>query len=134
MSQQDSDPAWERTIVMGALCFLAVGFCYLFIVPNRSGSHTSPANVCINNLCQIEAAKNEWALVNEKTNGTVVTADDITPYIVLNRYSKIPPCPSGGTYTIGGIGELPTCSIGTNSSQPHVLTWERLEGRPKGGH
>jgi hypothetical protein len=121
MSQQDSDPIWERIIVTGVLCLSAVGFFYLFIVPNRPRSHTSNAWACINNMRQIEAAKNEWALEQGKTNGTAVTTDDITPYIQLNRYSKIPPCPSGGTYTIGKIGELPTCSIGTNDRQPHVL-------------
>jgi hypothetical protein len=76
---------------------------------------------CINNLRQINAAKDEWALENGKTNGTVCTASDITPYMKLDAYRNFPKCPSGGTYTIGKISELPTCSLGTNVNPPHVL-------------
>jgi hypothetical protein len=76
---------------------------------------SSPAvnqrNACINNLRQIDAAKQEWALEKGKPNGTVVTEADIKPYIKLDPNGNIPKCPSGGKYTIGKVGELPTCSI-----------------------
>jgi outer membrane lipoprotein-sorting protein len=65
-------------------------------------------NACINNLRQIDAAKNEFALEKGKTNGAAVTEADITPYL---PGGKLPTCPSGGTYTIGKVGENPTCSI-----------------------
>ena len=65
-------------------------------------------NACINNLRQIDAAKNEFALEKGKANGTVVTEDDIKPYIMGGTF---PTCPSGGKYTIGKVGETPTCSI-----------------------
>jgi hypothetical protein len=98
------------------------GFFYLIIIPifARAGC-TSPANACINNMRQIEAAKNEWALENGISNDVTVTENDITPYIQLNSNSSIPPCPSGGTYTIGKVRDLPTCSLGTNVNPPHVL-------------
>ncbi|HEX3890462.1 MAG TPA: hypothetical protein VHX90_06380, partial [Verrucomicrobiae bacterium] len=74
----------------------------------------SQRNACINNLRQIDAAKNQWALENGKTNGTAVTEDDIKPYIKLGANESsangFPTCPSGGTYTIGKVGEKPTCS------------------------
>lgn len=133
MSQPDSRPVLERTFVVVVVCFLTIGFFYAMI-PNMVRSRTSPANACINNMRQIQAAKNEWALENRISNNVVVTENDITPYIQLNSNSSIPPCPSGGTYTIGRVDELPTCSIGTNSSQPHILTLEQFEGRPNGGH
>jgi chromosome segregation ATPase len=66
---------------------------------------------CINNLRQIDAAKNQWALENNKAEGAVPTAQDIAPYIKLDADGNIPGCPSGGTYTIGAVGILPTCSI-----------------------
>ena len=73
---------------------------------------SSPAvnqrNACISNLRQIDGAKNEWALENGKANGTPVTAADIAPYI---QGGVLPKCPAGGTYTIGKVGEKPTCSI-----------------------
>lgn len=79
--------------------------------------YTTPAYSCINNLRQIEAAKNEWAIENRQTNNVSVTESDITPYI----NGRFPKCPSGGTYTIGKLDELPTCSLGTNVNPPHVL-------------
>jgi hypothetical protein len=72
---------------------------------------TSMQNACINNLRQIDAAKNEWALENNKTNGTPVTEADIKPYIKLDASGNLPKCPAGGTYTIGPIGQVPTCSV-----------------------
>jgi hypothetical protein len=71
---------------------------------------TSQENACINNLRQIDAAKNEWALEKSKKNGDVCTADDLKPYIRLVN-GELPKCPQGGTYTIGPVGEKPTCSI-----------------------
>jgi septal ring factor EnvC (AmiA/AmiB activator) len=68
-------------------------------------------NTCINNLRQIDAAKNQWALENGKTADAVPTAQDIAPYIKLDANGNIPGCPDGGTYTIGAIGVPPTCSI-----------------------
>jgi hypothetical protein len=68
-------------------------------------------NTCINNLRMIEAAKQQWALENNKTAGAIPTAQDIAPYIKLDANGNIPGCPSGGTYTIGAVGESPSCSI-----------------------
>jgi chromosome segregation ATPase len=65
-------------------------------------------NQCINNLRQIDSAKNEWALENGKTAGAIPTAQDLLPYIVGGAF---PVCPSGGTYTIGAVGDSPACSI-----------------------
>ena len=71
----------------------------------------SPAaqlNVCLNNLRQIEAAKEQWALENDKTADAIPTAQDLLPYL---SNMVFPVCPSGGTYTINAVGVPPTCSI-----------------------
>jgi hypothetical protein len=68
-------------------------------------------NTCVNNLRQINAAKQMWALENNKPAAAVPTAQDIAPYIKLDANGNIPGCPSGGTYTIGAVGEPPGCSI-----------------------
>lgn len=65
-------------------------------------------NQCINNLRQIDTAKNQWALENNKSADAVPTAQDLLPYFPNNIF---PVCPSGGTYTIGTVGEAPVCSI-----------------------
>jgi outer membrane lipoprotein-sorting protein/DNA-directed RNA polymerase subunit RPC12/RpoP len=68
----------------------------------------SQQNACINNLRQIDAAKNEFALEKGKKNGDDVAEADITTYL---KGGILPTCPSGGTYTIGKVGDKPTCSI-----------------------
>ena len=72
-------------------------------------------NQCINNLRQIDAAKNQWALENNKSADAVPTAQDLLPYFPNNIF---PVCPSGGTYTIGSVGVLPTCSIPGHALPP----------------
>lgn len=68
----------------------------------------SQRNACINNLRQIDGAKNEWALEKGKKKGDPVTEADLLPYL---QGGVFPKCPAGGTYTIGKVGEKPTCSI-----------------------
>ena len=67
---------------------------------------TAQQNTCINNLRQLDAAKQQWALENGKTTTDTPTKDDLLPYL-----KQWPTCPAGGTYTIGSVGENPTCSI-----------------------
>jgi len=68
---------------------------------------TSQQNACINNLRQIDSAKEQWAMANRKMDGEEADIDGISEYIKGNR---LPTCPGGGTYTVGAIGEMPTCS------------------------
>ena len=67
---------------------------------------TAQQNSCLNNLRQLDAAKQQWALEKGKTAEAEPTKADVLPY--LQRW---PVCPQGGTYTIGPGGESPTCSI-----------------------
>jgi hypothetical protein len=83
---------------------------------------TAQANSCINNLRQIDAAANQFALENGKTNGAAIHfPDDLTPYIRLNSQGKIPSCPAGGVYSINSVGEIPACSLGTTVTPAHVM-------------
>ncbi len=65
-------------------------------------------NTCINHLRQIDAAKQQWALEKNKTADAIPTAQDLLPYL---KDGVFPVCPSGGTYTIGAVGEVPACSV-----------------------
>jgi hypothetical protein len=107
------------------------GLFALMAIPNFvSEPITSPANACINDLQQLDAAKNEWALEHNAKSNDVVTINDIrpyierernNPYIKLDAKGNLPKCPSGGVYTIGKVGESPTCSLGTNVTPAHVM-------------
>jgi len=88
-----------------------VGAMSAIAIPNFVKARTtSQKNACINNLRQLDAAENQWALEKGKKTGDPCTADDLKPYLRLVN-GDLPKCPQGGTYTIKPIGELPTCSI-----------------------
>ncbi|HZV35035.1 MAG TPA: prepilin-type cleavage/methylation domain-containing protein [Verrucomicrobiae bacterium] len=73
-------------------------------------------NACVNNLRQIDGAKQTWALENNKSSNDVVTWQQIQPYLGRGPEGSIPVCPQGGRYILGRIGELPKCSIGADHS------------------
>jgi len=62
---------------------------------------------CFQNLRKIDDAKSNWAMINRKSEGDVPTEEDIAPDFIKG---VIPDCPSGGTYTINGVGEKSECS------------------------
>ena len=65
-------------------------------------------NVCINNLRQIDSAKQQWALENKKSVAAIPTAQEILPYL---KDQIFPVCPSGRAYAINAVALVPTCSI-----------------------
>jgi hypothetical protein len=110
-------------IIKAGLVGIVLGFIVLVVTPNFIREPcTSPANACINNLRQIDGAKQQWALENGQTNGhVIVTENDIRPYLGRGSVGSIPRCPSGGKYTIGKLKDAPTCSIGASVNPPHIL-------------
>jgi hypothetical protein len=68
---------------------------------------------CIANIRAIEGAKATWALENKKENSDVPKDSELfgeTAYI-----REKPECPRGGIYTVGPVGERPTCSLGVTN-------------------
>jgi hypothetical protein len=96
--------------------YLGIAWAIIFIpmmmaiaIPNFvKARETAQMNACINNLRQIGAAKNEWALENGKKPGDVPTEQDLKPYF---KNGTFPTCLAGGIYTIGAISNAPTCSV-----------------------
>lgn len=66
---------------------------------------------CINNLRLIDSAKQQWALENKKQTTDTPTMEDLKPYLGRGPNGELPVCPSGGSYTVGTVGEPPKCSI-----------------------
>jgi len=100
-----------------------IGLLAAIAIPNFVKARaTSQMNACINNLRQIDAAANQFALEKGKKTGDAITyPDDLTPYIKLNSGTSIPSCPAQGTYAIGNVGNTPTCTLSTLTDNPHIL-------------
>jgi RNA polymerase sigma factor (sigma-70 family) len=76
-------------------------------------------NACLNNLTQIEGAKDQCALDHKLGTGSAVTADQISPY--LKGGFENCRCPAGGQYTIAGIGNQASCDIHGSLQPPSEL-------------
>lgn len=81
----------------------------------QAAAQNAAFNTCMNNLRLIDAAKQQWALENNKTATDVPAPQDLLPYLVNNSF---PVCPSGGIYTINAVGVSPSCSIHGTFSAP----------------
>jgi hypothetical protein len=119
MSEQKKASAWgPREIVILASLILFFGFLAIMERPKFvTGSPPSQASICVNNLRRIDAAKQSWVLEHNAKPGNMVTTNDIASFLFPGTLT----CPSGGTYTIGKVGEPPTCSIGNTVTPAHVL-------------
>lgn len=62
---------------------------------------------CLNNLRMIDAAKQLWALENNKMGSATPTAAELMEFLPAG----MPYCPQGGRYTIGTVESTPTCTI-----------------------
>jgi hypothetical protein len=67
---------------------------------------------CWNNLVLLQQYKNEWMRDKHKTPNDTPTWDDILPYSTNRWANGRPVCRDGGIYTLGRVGEPPSCSIG----------------------
>jgi ribosomal protein L2 len=66
------------------------------------------AAACIANLRMIDGAVQQWAQENRKPTGSLVTAQELSPYLKGN---VLPVCPAGGVYTINPVGMPSICNI-----------------------
>ena len=88
-----------------------IGLLLTMAIPNFiNARRKARATVCVSNLHQIHAAKQQWALDNDAPSESEPTSDVLVDYLEGNRF---PSCPAGGTYTPGIIDVVPICGIGT---------------------
>jgi hypothetical protein len=105
-------------LIMGYLsivCFILMLVLFGFIGEAVEDAQVEAGKwVCMNNLHQIEMAKEMWAIDNAKETGDMPTQEEIFSYMGVTTEPL--ECPEGGTYSVNPLGENPTCSI-----EGHVL-------------
>jgi prepilin-type N-terminal cleavage/methylation domain-containing protein len=104
------------TLVEIMIVVAIIGLLAAIAIPNFVKARTTAQkNACINNLRQIDGAKEQWALENKKTEGAAVVQTEVNQFI---KGAQTPVCPGGGTYTYNAVGTAPSCSL---SASGHTL-------------
>ena len=104
------------TLVEIMIVVAIIGLLAAIASPNFvKARETAQKNACINNLRQIDGAKEQWALENKKNTGSAVVSASINGYIK----NGAPSCPANGSYQYNAIGTNPSCSL--SATKGHSL-------------
>jgi prepilin-type N-terminal cleavage/methylation domain-containing protein len=102
------------TLVEIMIVVAIIGLLAAIAIPSFvKARNTSQQNACINNLRQIDAGKEQWAMAAKKTDGDTVVTESVNDYI---KGQTTPRCPGGGTYHYLAIGTNPDCTVSAPTS------------------
>src|SRR5579864_1770490 len=105
------------TLVEIMIVVAIIGLLAAIAIPNFVRARTtSQTNACINNLRQIDGAKQQWALETHQLSTASPGQTSIQPYLGRGTSGNYPLCPANGSYTINNVSTAPTCNIAN-----HVL-------------
>ena len=95
------------TLVEIMIVVAIIGLLAAIAIPSFvRARQTSQTNACLNNLRQIDGAKDQWAIEVGVASGTPTMAALVG---TDNYIKKDPECPVNGTYVVAALGEDPTC-------------------------
>jgi type II secretory pathway pseudopilin PulG len=123
-TQKSGLPTWAIVlIVVGGVGFVGVamiGLLAAIAIPNFvKARNTAQMIHCIDNLRQIDSAKQQWALEHTKAETDTPTQSDITVYLKNGQW---PICLAGGSYSINAVNKEPACSI-PGHQLPDLPAW-----------
>ena len=95
----------EILIVVAVLGIL-VGMAFPNFLKSRTNAQKQ---ICIENLSQIESAKQIWGVENGRTDGDEPGDTDL--FGLTSYMKRRPNCPAGGDYDLTSIGVNATCTI-----------------------
>jgi prepilin-type N-terminal cleavage/methylation domain-containing protein len=118
------------TLVEIMIVVAILGLLAAIAMPNFVRARkTSQTNACINNLRQIDGAKQQWALEKGGNSGDVPSNDEIQPYLGRGEGGSLtkvfcplslPSAPMGG-YTMNSVGIPPACLQYDLANHPAVF-------------
>lgn len=100
------------TLVEIMIVVAIIGLLAAIAIPNFVKARTTAqTNACINNLRQVDGAKQQWGLESKAAPGATPSAAALIPYLGRPGATALPTCPVGDTaYTIGALTTPPTCT------------------------
>ena len=110
------------TLVEIMIVVAIIGLLAAIAIPNFVRARTtSQTNACINNLRQIDGAKQTWALENTQNPSATPVDSDIQPFLGRGTAGGLPSCPADASknfdssYSLNSIQTVPTCQIVSTS-------------------
>ncbi len=108
------------TLVEIMIVVAIIGLLAAIAIPNFVKARTSAQqNACLNNLRQIDSAKQQWALETRQNTNATPAVTDVQGYL-----KTLPTCPAGGadftaSYTINDLSVSPACKINSTHALPN---------------